>query len=135
MAIVTEELLTLARELAEQESEVHWRSAVSRAYYCCYHECRAIAARLPEAPYAAEPKGMHDRIIKQFTTYSGGAQKSRSLRAIGYILAGFKELRTTADYDIAANFSRSTVSEAFQYVDNIRKKLKKLEQLLDESPA
>lgn len=131
MAIGTEDLLMLARELAEQDSEIYWRSAVSRAYYCAYHECQATAVHLPEAPYAADPKGVHDRVIKQFTTSAGNAQKARKLRAIGYVLASIKELRTTADYDIADDFSQTKASEAFQYVDNIRKKLQELEQLPD----
>lgn len=131
MAISAEDLLVLARELAERDSETHWRSAVSRAYYCAYHECRAIAVNLPEAPYAADPKGAHDRVIKQFTTTAGNNRKARKLRAIGYVLASVKELRTMADYDIADAFSKTRTSEAFQYIDNLRKKLQELERLPD----
>ncbi len=85
MAINAEDLLELARELADQDGEVYWRSAASRAYYCAFHECQAIAVNLPEAPYVAEPKGAHDRVIKQFTTTEGNARKARKLRAIGYV--------------------------------------------------
>lgn len=133
MAVTSQDFLSLAKELSTRQEEICWRGAVSRAYYCIYHECQFLREKLPEAPYDSDPKGIHDRFIKQFTTYTGNDELSRGIRAIGYILATFKDIRTEADYEIEHSFRQRTVQEAFQYVENIRKKLQQLENLQQHS--
>ena len=82
------------------------------------------------SPEDADPKGVHDKFIKQFTTYSGSDDFTRTVRAIGYILGSFKDIRTLADYELTDNFEHSRTKEAFQYVNNIRTKLEKLTTLM-----
>jgi len=131
MAVSSEDIFFLATELAKQETEVCWRSAVSRAYYCCYHECKVFEEQLPDAPYSSAPKGVHDKFIKQFTTYVGNDDFAKTIRSIGYILGSFKDIRTLADYELAENFEYSRTKEAFQYVNNVRIKLEKLKTLIN----
>lgn len=132
MAISSQELFELAKELAEREKEVYWRSSVSRAYYSIYHECQSFANQLPEAPYDSFPKGVHDKFIKQFSAYPGNDEFSRTIRAIGYILGNFKDIRALADYKLSDSFEHSRTREAFQYVNNIRIKLEKLSKIVPQ---
>ena len=127
MAITPEDLLLLAKELAEREEEVSWRSSVSRAYYGIYHKCKSFGDHLPEAPYNSDPKGIHDTFIKKFTMHTGKDEFSRTVRSIGYILGSFKDIRTLADYDITNDFSHSQTQEASRYVENICRKLETLQ--------
>ena len=43
MAVTPDDLLRAATEMGQRDSEVHWGSAASRAYYAAYHRCRQMA--------------------------------------------------------------------------------------------
>ncbi len=43
------EFLTSAQKLIEANSEVDYRNAASRAYYCAFHLCRILLEKLPQS--------------------------------------------------------------------------------------
>lgn len=132
MAVVSEDFLSLAKELSHHNTEICWRSAVSRAYYCIYHECQPVGNTLPEAPYDSDPKGIHDRFIKKFTAYEEKTPFKMKIRSIGHMLRCLKDMRVEADYEIDHDFRQTSVQEVFQYIEKIRHKLNEVSQLQPE---
>ena len=99
MAVTPDDLLRAATEMGQRDSEVHWRSAASRAYYAAYHRCRQMA--MAERLEVQEGGSQH---VALATALERGP--NAPIRRIGYILDSCRLLRSQADYDIDQRFSR-----------------------------
>ena len=55
------DFLALAEKLIEDDTEGHWRSAVSRAYYAAFHVARSLLERLGFVVPKADPAHNHLR--------------------------------------------------------------------------
>lgn len=77
--------------LAQDVSESHWRTGVSRSYYALYHKLDALARQ--KADYAPRHVGQHE-YLKQWLrdTQSG-------LRTYFDVFSDAKSAREWADYD------------------------------------
>jgi uncharacterized protein (UPF0332 family) len=117
MSISPDDLLSLARELANHDNEVYWRDAASRAYYSAFHWCQQISQTLPEPRYDSNVKGIHDYLIKKFQD-AGGTHKNQ-LKAIAFMLKEARDVRVKADYNVQVSFSKQKTGENIGYAERI----------------
>ena len=118
MSIAPEELLSNAKILCEGAQEFDWRCAASKAYYAAYHKCKIVGETLPESPYDSQPMGVHDTLIKKFST-----QSDFKFKSIGFMLREAKRLRNKADYDIDDPFEQWEAKETINWAEKILAKL------------
>jgi len=93
------DFLAVAEELIEGDTEAHWRSAVSRAYYAAFHVARLLMGRcgfrVPESDRAHAYLG--HRLNN--AGHDGASQAGRRLDLL-------RDLRNEADYDLWRGLSR-----------------------------
>ena len=70
MSVTKVDLLQLADELLLCATEVHWRAAVSRAYYAAFHGCVAWHAGMPIPGSNTGRGGVHAQFISQLVNYA-----------------------------------------------------------------
>lgn len=106
MPISPTDLLELAAELLQTDSETHHRAAASRAYYAAFHRCNL----LPLSPPATRRRGgMHARLIQEMRRFrSDNAGLQAELRSLAELLKKARDLRTNADYRLDDRFSAKT---------------------------
>ena len=126
MSVRPEEFIESAKRIAEQNSEMGWRNATSRAYYAMFHLCREYArANADRMDYIEEQnRGSHEVVIDAFRTEG---RSNPLYKSIAYILSNSKGLREKADYDInlvVTRFDFEQVDDGFQ---KIRSTLDELE--------
>lgn len=107
MSVQPEDILTVARNLSQGDSEANHRSAISRAYYAAYHKCRILASKV-------EP-------MTDFRRSSGHQDVPTALKKIGskgmsvaYVLLLLQEKRKKADYDIDEELETEAARTAVQ---------------------
>ncbi len=97
-------------------SEIVQRSAVSRAYYCMYHSCRAVVYFSIQGDDRDGHSGMAEHLPKDFPNRLDARNKFRSMRL----------LRNEADYDPYARIGSwndeavSSISTAEDFYDTCR---------------
>ena len=115
------EYLDLARELAASgagapQAEARWRSAISRAYYAAYAECRAfIIEKMQYDPHDPVARGRaHEAVVRKF-------ERSPSLgrQRIGVQLRRLMAQRLVADYEATAVISGGLASGAVERAETI----------------
>lgn len=113
------EFITAAERLLEhKDSEACLRSAVSRAYYACYHEAVNVTKRLDLRSIAAAAQ--HERIINAFRE-----SQDTQVRSTGNRLDQLKKARHAADYKLA---HPQRLAGAKQHVITAQKLLAELSQ-------
>jgi uncharacterized protein (UPF0332 family) len=66
MSIHPNELFDLAKELEAKGSEICYRAAIGRAYYCAYHVLRPIMSKFPEVkPSRVEGRLEHQEVARR----------------------------------------------------------------------
>jgi uncharacterized protein (UPF0332 family) len=87
------EFINVADDLAKAETEAHWRSAISRAYYAAFHVAKKAAIkkdiRLSKGP------GSHGDVRHWLAI-----QNNQELADAGSCLADLHSLRVKADYRV-----------------------------------
>lgn len=101
MAVEPWEFLSSADESLERFAEIHWRNAVSRAYYGVYHQASVTIRRLGWPEYAAG--STHDRLSALFV--------DQGKKALGYRLKHLHRVRCNADYNISDHLSLSCATD------------------------
>lgn len=115
-----ENFIAVARLLAANATEAHWRSAVSRAYYGAFH----VALRLLHSLGVSFPKAAsaHEK-----AAYCLQHADDIGLKEAGRKLASLREMRNAADYRLedrrvaSAAFTAMQVGEAEEIVSAIRR--------------
>ena len=97
------DFFSLAEELANNNSEPHWRSAISRAYYGAFHITRDAVRRKTTVPN----KDVH-KFLKE---YLGNVD-----RILGQKLGDLHNKRKRADYDIGKHHRAFTKRDAMVQV-------------------
>ncbi len=94
------EFFSLAQELAENNTEPHWRSAISRAYYGVFHITRNSVSKKTIVPR----KDVHQFLKKYLDNHVD--------RKLGQKLGDLHGQRTQADYDIGKRYRTFTKRDA-----------------------
>ncbi|MFN3879806.1 MAG: hypothetical protein ACK4L8_00055 [Nitrincola lacisaponensis] len=113
-------LMELASSEGDSQSEMHLRTAVSRAYYSAFHAAKRIANTCP-AP-ENHIAGSHMYIIRQLIDCppaSHTRQTVKSIKKIGLMLNQAKDHRTHADYDLTDIFPGHTATSQLQITNKI----------------
>ena len=131
MSISPKDLFEFAESLTgSNSSEVSLRTVAGRSYYASFHRCTQFceAENLPEPEYADEAKGVHDTLIKKFTTYKKNSNDARALalRAVGFMLQNCREIRVRADYKITSDWNSNDTEQALRFYGRIENKLSSL---------
>ena len=103
------EFLTSAQKLIEKNSEVDYRNAASRAYYCAFHLCRILLEKLPQSQDNIGTS--HQKIIDALLLSS-----DKRLKLLGNQLKMARQLRHKADYKVDIKFTRYEASRVLSYV-------------------
>lgn len=113
------ELLSLARTLAAGTTEVHWRAAISRAYYAAFHQARDFLQSLGfDVPRSDTAHAFLWRRLEN----SG----HKTLQQAGTALVQLRRQRNRADYDVAesviqrdANAAITNASETIRAIGSL----------------
>ena len=96
-----QEFFSLAQELADNSTEVHWRSAISRAYYGVFHITRDRVSRRTNV---TKGKDVH-KFLKDYLSNNAN-------RTLGQNLGDLHNQRKQADYDIGIKCRTFTKRDA-----------------------
>ena len=91
MSVEPSDFLDASKRIIENNIEICFRNAASRAYYAAFHSCKTIA---PETPYGG---ATHQKVIDDLI-------EDPAFRALGYMLKQCKAIRTRADYKLDDDF-------------------------------
>ena len=104
--------LEVAEELSDGSSEAHWRSAVSRAYYACYHTARWLLQTCGFRP--PEHESAHAYLWRRLSN-SGHPD----IESVGKQMNSFRQTRNRADYDLDHSIDQETALEFVYTVEKI----------------
>ncbi|MBY0232740.1 MAG: HEPN domain-containing protein [Gemmataceae bacterium] len=106
------EFLLLAEELVAGDTEAHWRSATSRAYYAAFHVARQLMEQCGFAVPAA------DRAHRYLSDWLSNGRHAATTQA-GRWLDILRRHRNEADYDLWRTLSRSEVEDMVSLAERI----------------
>lgn len=110
------EFLDSAEKIIQNNKEVDYRNAVSRAYYCAYHKTASFVEPLNlERSFGAT----HEKLVGILQNHT-----NKKLKTIGNKLNALREFRVDADYKLNKPFS-------FQDAQSALKRTKALLQDID----
>lgn len=105
-------LLGCARDFLALSQEGHWRAAVSRAYYACFHDAihlfRSLRFRVPVDGSAH--RYLSDRLLN-----AGIA----NWELAGRQLERLRDARTDADYDLTVSFGQLWAERMMDSADTV----------------
>ena len=104
MPVSPDDIYKYALHIKDDTSEASLRTVVSRIYYSLYYSCLDLAGKLslPEPLYSAKAKGLHDTLVKKYSTHNptSVSEEDKNIRKLGVMLGQLKSYRTEADYKI-----------------------------------
>lgn len=104
------EFLVIAQRLANEPTEAAWRTAVSRAYYSIFHECREQLAVWGFLTRQSDQA--HLAVSRRLL----GSQV-RALIDLGQLLMNSKRVRNHADYELKRPFRQTEVLRFVQSIE------------------
>ena len=114
---------TVAEALSRNADEASQRSAISRAYYCVYHQALAHLSEHHNFQYS-ENRPAHDQVWREFNG------KGLSYREVWLKGDKLKKLRVNADYRTDFLTNAKTVAASLEMADQIIERLQQLGQKL-----
>ncbi|HEY1394498.1 hypothetical protein [Roseateles sp.] len=122
MTIECKDFFTFARQLGQQDSEVAFRSAISRAYYAAFHRCKEWEETLPMLGRNEGPEGgSHQELINRLkhpAERCGEILKERSRRN-GAQLEAQRHRRVQADYALDETVTAAEMHDQFGQVRQV----------------
>jgi len=103
---------TVAETLSQEVDEASRRSAISRAYYCAYHQAQAHLSEHHNYQ-VSEDKPAHDQVWREFS------RKGLSYREVWNKGDKLKKLRVDADYRSDAAIGADTAATSLKLADRI----------------
>lgn len=94
MSVSAEDFLAQSVRLLDGDSEIDFRSAISRAYYCNYHTALDAARRLGLPIATSRDCGLHEQLIQSYEA------QGKRLKIIARQLRDKKRARAVADYQL-----------------------------------
>ena len=100
MPVDPDDILATAESMGQEGEEVHWRNAISRAYYAAFHKSRILAEGIePQTDFATSTAHQDvPNVIKATHGLKG--------RQISAMLTNSHKARKRADYDIRQHVER-----------------------------
>lgn len=140
MSTTSNDLLSLARTLAQGSDEVSWRTAVNRAYYAAYHSLLEVCDFLPAS--CDEQRGRervsHAEVIARLKDWqpTGNAACLKRLTASAGValrqIRAARTLRERADYRLSSSVNQDEAkqqlvraSQLCQFVVHVHTELKR----------
>lgn len=122
MSVTPTDFIALSKELIGSEgcSEVHFRSAVSRAYYAVYHQALNTADELG-LPDSSPNQGEHKKLISRFSS------AGKRLKVIADRINVIRASRVDADYKLFSGFSIQDAQKQIRACDYLISELVRLE--------
>ena len=121
MPVSPSDFLTLAKSLSERDSEIEWRSAVSRAYYATYHQLLDFPDRFDM--FGEPGQGSHDQLFKTLRAAKCRGGKSNAIKGklmvLGNDMLQFKQQRTLADYTLPGTITKSDAQMAVETAESV----------------
>jgi hypothetical protein len=123
MPVNPKDILAIATDLSKQSTEAADRSAVSRAYYCVYHQgLRTVKAKLPPAELEKKySKGCHQQLRQRLLD-----GKTADWLNVADQVEWLREARVSADYHLR---KRASAFDTKDVIRRARLALKALEAL------
>lgn len=126
MAVTAEDFKNISLEIGKEVgSEIHRRTAASRAYYAAFHHARRTMAKL------GWDTDSHDALIRymtiDFPENQSVGQLSKNVKSAGLLLKKFKIIRTHADDHLLLLFSLGHLSEAKNYSSKMSQAISSIE--------
>lgn len=106
------EYRAVAQTLSQNADEASLRTAVSRAYYCAYHQARIHLAELHHFQ-ASEDKPAHDQVWREFS------KMGMSYREVWNKGDRLKKFRVDADYRSDAHINAETAAASIKLADRV----------------
>jgi len=112
------ELFNMAETIYKSStSEIEFRTVVNRSYYAAFHHARIFHDALPSVGNApTHPVGVHEKLIQQLLNPSFSKSSNENVynlsKSIGYILKNIKKLRTSADYHLDLQVTKTNADTA-----------------------
>ena len=103
---------TVAETLNHESDEASQRSAISRAYYCAYHQAQAHLSEHHKYR-VSESKPAHDQVWREFS------RKGLSYREVWNKGDKLKKLRVDADYRSDATINATVTATSLKLADRI----------------
>ncbi len=98
-------------------TEIGYRTAISRAYYCCFHYASPLSREL-DPPTDTSRFGTHERLIQTFLK-----SRRNDLIGIGYLLQQCKSMRVDADYVLDEAVNQEYGEESIRKAERLIKKV------------
>ncbi|WP_180025342.1 HEPN domain-containing protein [Acinetobacter sp. YH16049] len=111
------DFLKFAKKIIELSSveEIDYRQAVSRSYYCAFHQVKSKANSLG-IPVDAYKGGTHSSLRQTLIELKPANNK---LKGLAFKLNNFHTLRVMADYHLDAVVTNKTAEESIQMCEKI----------------
>ena len=114
------EIYAVAIDLSQGQSEAHWRSSISRAYYACLHLALSISRVQPTG------NDTHAQVWRALNELGGRRPMGYNYRAAATKGRSLKQRRETADYELATSIPHT---ECLDALEQARKLLEALQSL------
>ena len=133
-----DDFITVAKDLAKNNSEIYQRCAASRAYYAIYHMCLNLAEEhaFPEPRYCIKiddsgkeqtySPSTHENLILRFEEYNGEKLNVIRTQGISYILRQVRTIRSEADYELGDEFGDTKASQVLTSYISLKDKIRDL---------
>jgi uncharacterized protein (UPF0332 family) len=114
MSITPQDFINSAEKLLDEDLEINYRNAASRAYQGAHHACRRLQKNLGLGPLINVPEreGSHKKLIRNLQQTPLPPTKNQEwvkvihIRQIGHMLSSARDLRHAADYGLDKSFPR-----------------------------
>ncbi|HYE37577.1 hypothetical protein [Methylocaldum sp.] len=140
MPVQPADFLESAKLELKSEKEIHFRNAISRAYYAAYHSCLPLDDILPDHGEARTNVGVHERFISKLTKFPTSCDElarnaGMKIKSLGYVLQQCKTARHKADYDLRAEIGSSEAEGQISTAEKIFDKLSELKSILSSTAS
>lgn len=115
------EIYAVAVELSQGQSEAHWRSSISRAYYACLHLARTVTK------VQLTGNDTHAQVWRSLNELGSRRHQSYNYRAAAKKGRSLKQRREDADYELAKAIPQKECLDALEQARKLLEDLKNLQ--------
>ena len=114
------EIYSVAVELSQGQTEAHWRSSISRAYYACLHLARSITKISPTGT------DTHSQVWHSLTELGKRRYPSYNYQAAAIKGRSLKSRREEADYELSKAMPKQECLDALEQAKKLIEALNSL---------